>query len=70
MVKVRERVQKVRESNCEIAIKNMDFEPQLEEKRLVLAQKCNELRELRDGYDKRFLELSKRAQCNAFVWRN
>ena len=56
---MREKVQKIRDSNCEIAVKNLDFEPKLEEKRTLLVERCNELKRLQEEYDKKYLELSK-----------
>ena len=62
----RERTQKVRESNREIATKNLKLEPKLEEARTVLVEKCVQLSVLRDEYDKKYTQLRECVVC--YVW--
>ena len=55
---VREKIQKIRDSNRDLAVKNLELEPKLEEVKTQLVERCVQLRLLREEYDKNFMKLS------------
>ena len=52
-------MQRIREGNRDIAAQNLELEPKLEAKKDVLLERCKELNQLREDYDKKYLDLSK-----------
>ena len=56
--KIRQRSEDIRESNKELAIKNVEQAPRFNELKSELVLKASELASLREEYDKKYKELS------------
>lgn len=57
---MREKSQSIRDTNKELAINNLELEPKLSELKTQLLERTSELTTLKEEYDKKILELSKR----------
>lgn len=57
--RVREKSQQIRDTNKDLAGRNVEMEPKFEEVKSELLEKTSELNEVKEEYDKRFMELSK-----------
>lgn len=55
--RVREKSQKIRDTNKELAINNLELEPKLSELKTQLLERTSELTALKEEYDKKILEL-------------
>ena len=68
---MREKSQKIRDTNKELAISNLELEPKLSELKTQLLERTSELTALKEEYDKKILELSKRpvllVECHIMI---
>lgn len=57
--KIRRKSEQIRDTNKELALKNVEREPRFTELKSELVLKASELNSLKEEYDKKYKELSK-----------